>query len=123
MTSYAVEWIPGPAFLALLLPVLIVPGFALIALAVVALAAVAGLAALAWAMLAMPYLLARSLRRRFAERRQSKEASVLTGSVPAQERRGAKSAAPGVSGLAEPVALLAGADQPPAAADPGVVGQ
>jgi ribonuclease HI len=87
MTSHAVEWIPGPAFLALLLPVLIAPSFALIALAVVALAAVVGLVALAWAMFAMPYLLARSLHRRFAERRQSREASVLTGRVPTQERK------------------------------------
>jgi hypothetical protein len=123
MTSYAVEWIPGPAFLAVLLPVLIVPSFALIALVAVALAAVVVLVALAWAMLAVPYALARSLRRRPAERRQSREASVLTGSVPAQEPNGAKSAAPGASGLAEPVALLAGAHQPPTAADPGMVGQ
>jgi hypothetical protein len=68
--SYAGEWVPGAVCLGTALALLIVPSFALIGLVVVALAAVAALVALAGAILAMPYLLARSLRRRLAERRQ-----------------------------------------------------
>jgi hypothetical protein len=58
--SYAVEWIPGAAFLGTVLLLLLVPPVALIGLMVVALAAVVALVALAGAMLAMPYLLLRS---------------------------------------------------------------
>jgi positive regulator of sigma E activity len=74
--SYGFEWIPGPVLLGTVLVLLLVPGFALIGLVVVALAAVAALVALAGAVLAMPYLLVRSLRRRLAERHQSREVSV-----------------------------------------------
>jgi hypothetical protein len=68
--SYAVEWVSGAVFLGTVLPLLIVPSFALIGLVAVALAAVMALVALAGAMLAMPYLFVRFLRRRLAERRQ-----------------------------------------------------
>jgi hypothetical protein len=68
--SFAVEWVPGTAFLGTVLVVLILPSFALIGLVVVALAAVVALVALAGAMLAMPYLLVGFLRRRLAERRR-----------------------------------------------------
>jgi hypothetical protein len=115
MTSYAVEWIPGPAFLAVLFPLLIVPSFALIALAVVALVAIAGLLALAWTMLRMPYRLALSLHRRLAERHRSRE-----------DRRAGEAIrvpAPMRSAPAEPVALLAEAHQPRVAADQWVVGE
>lgn len=65
--SYGFEWMPavvlGGAFV-----LLIVPSFALIGLVVVALAAVAAVAALAGAIVASPFLLARTLRRRLAER-------------------------------------------------------
>jgi hypothetical protein len=73
---YGSEWMPGAVLLGTVLVLLIVPSFALIALAVVALAAVAALVALAGAMLATPYLLARTVRRRLAERHQSTEGSV-----------------------------------------------
>ena len=73
--SYGFEWMPavvlGGAFV-----LLIVPAFALIGLAVVALAAVAALVALAGAILASPFLLARTLRRRLAERHQSTQGSI-----------------------------------------------
>ena len=55
---------------------LMVPAFALIALVVVALAAVAALAALAGVILASPYLLARTLRRRLAERHESANGAI-----------------------------------------------
>lgn len=55
---------------------LIVPSFALIGLLVVALAAVAALVALAGAIIVSPFLLARTLRRRHAERHQSTQGSV-----------------------------------------------
>jgi hypothetical protein len=74
--SYGFEWIPGPVLLGTVLVLLLVPGFALIGLVVVALAAVAALVALAGAILAMPYLLARTLRRRLAERHQTTHGSV-----------------------------------------------
>jgi hypothetical protein len=65
--SYGFEWMPvvvvGGAFV-----LLIVPSFALIGLLVVALAAVAALVALAGAIIVSPFLLARTLRRRLAER-------------------------------------------------------
>jgi positive regulator of sigma E activity len=75
-SPYGSEWIPGLVLLGTVLVLLIVPPFALIALAVVALGAVAALVALAGAILATPYLLARTLRRRLAERHQSTEGSV-----------------------------------------------
>jgi hypothetical protein len=65
--SYAVEWIPGPVALGIVLVSLVVPSFALIGLVVMALAAVAALVALAGAILAMPYMVVRSVRRRVAE--------------------------------------------------------
>jgi positive regulator of sigma E activity len=65
--SYSAEWIAVPAFISLLL-LLIVPSFALIALAVVALVALLALVALAGALLATPYLLVRTLRRRLEAR-------------------------------------------------------
>jgi positive regulator of sigma E activity len=68
--SYGFEWIPGPVFLATVLVLLLVPGFALIGLAVLVLAAIAALVVLAGAILATPYLLARALHRRLAERHQ-----------------------------------------------------
>ena len=66
--TYALEWIPGPVGLGIVLLLLVVPSFAMIGLAVMALAAVAALVALAGAILAMPYLLVRSLRRRVSGR-------------------------------------------------------
>src|SRR3954464_1990305 len=69
--SYAVEWIWGPVVSAMVLLLLIGPGFpvivvvvATIAVLVVALAALVGLVALAAAGLAGPYVLVRSVRRR-----------------------------------------------------------
>ena len=73
--SYGFEWMPvvvlGGGFV-----VLIVPSFALIGVVVVALAAVVALVALAGAIVASPFLLARTLRRRLAERHQSTQDSV-----------------------------------------------
>ena len=73
--SYGFEWMPavvlGGAFV-----LLIVPSFALIGLLIVALAAVAALVALAGAIIASPFLLARTLRRRLAERHESTQGSV-----------------------------------------------
>jgi positive regulator of sigma E activity len=74
--SYALEWTAGPALLGTVLLLLIVPPLALIGLVVVAVAALAALVALAGAILAMSYLLVRSLRRRVAKRRESREGSV-----------------------------------------------
>jgi hypothetical protein len=73
--SYGFEWMPAVVLLGALV-LLIVPAFALIGLAVVALAAVAALVALTGAIVASPYLLARTLRRRLAERHQSTQGSV-----------------------------------------------
>jgi positive regulator of sigma E activity len=73
--SYGFEWMPAVVLVGALV-LLMVPAFALIGLAVVALAAVAALVALAGAIVASPYLLARTLRRRLAERHQSQ------GSLP-----------------------------------------
>ena len=73
--SYGFEWIPAVVLVGALV-VLMVPAFALIGLAVVALAAVAALVVLAGATLATPYLLARTLRRRRAERHQSTQHSL-----------------------------------------------
>jgi hypothetical protein len=75
-SSYGSEWIPGLVLLGAVLVLLIVPPFALIALVVVALAAVAALVALAGAILASPYLLARTVRRRLAERHRQAEGPV-----------------------------------------------
>jgi uncharacterized membrane protein len=81
--SYGFEWMPAVVLLGGLV-LLIVPAFALIGLVVVALAAVAAIVALAGAILASPYLLARTLRRRVAERHQSTEGSVPIVTVIAQ---------------------------------------
>jgi len=72
--SYGFEWMPAVVLVGALV-VLMVPAFALIGLAVLALAAVAALVALAGAIIASPYLLARTLRRRLAERHESTQAS------------------------------------------------
>jgi hypothetical protein len=76
--SYAVEWIPGTVVAGIVLLLLIVPEFAAIAVVVatiavlvIALAALVGLVALAAAALASPYLLARSVRRRPAQRKNT----------------------------------------------------
>jgi hypothetical protein len=82
--SYRSEWMPAVVVLGTVLILLIVPSFALIGLAAVALAAVAALVALAGAILATPYLLVRSVRRRLAERHQSREASVPMATAIAQ---------------------------------------
>jgi hypothetical protein len=66
------------------LVLLLVPAFALIGLAVLALAAVAALVALAGAVLVTPYVLARTLRRRLAERHQSSQRSVPIATAIAQ---------------------------------------
>jgi hypothetical protein len=66
--SYGFEWIPGLVLAGTALVLLLVPAFALIGLAVLALVALAAVVALAGAVVATPYLLARTLRRRLAER-------------------------------------------------------
>jgi positive regulator of sigma E activity len=68
--SYGFEWMPVVVLVGAFV-LLMVPAFALIGLVAVALAAVAALAVLAGAILASPFLLARTLRRRLAERHQS----------------------------------------------------
>jgi hypothetical protein len=73
--SYGFEWMPAVVLLGVFV-LLMAPAFALIGLVLVALAAVAALVALAGAILASPYLLARTLRRRLAERHQSTQGSV-----------------------------------------------
>ena len=70
--SYSFEWTVGPVILGGTLLLLLVPGFALIAVLVLALAAVAAILALTGAILASPYLIVRHLRRRHAEREESK---------------------------------------------------
>jgi hypothetical protein len=75
-STYGSEWIPGLVLLGTVLVLLIVPSFALIALVVVALGAVVALVALAGAILATPYLLARTVRRRLAERHRQAEGPV-----------------------------------------------
>jgi hypothetical protein len=78
--SYGLEWLPAVvlvgAFVALM-----VPAFALIGLAVVVLVALAALLALAGAIVASPYLLARSLRRRLAERHEPAQGAVHTATA------------------------------------------
>ena len=68
--SYGFEWMPAVVLVGAFV-ILMAPGFALIGLAVLALLAVAALVALAGVIIASPYLLARTLRRRFAERHES----------------------------------------------------
>jgi hypothetical protein len=81
--SYAVEWTAAPVLLGAVVLLLIGP-VALIAVTVLALAALATLVALAGALLALPYLLARSLGRRLAERRQSTEVTEPIGTAIAR---------------------------------------
>jgi hypothetical protein len=81
--SYGFEWMPAVVLLGALV-LLIVPAFALIGIAVVALAAVAALVALAGAIVASPYLLARTVRRRLADRHQSTQGSVPIATAIAQ---------------------------------------
>ena len=78
--SYGFEWMPAVVLIGAFV-LLMVPAFALIGLAVVALAAVAALVALAGAIVASPYLLARTVRRRLAERHQSTQGSVAIVTV------------------------------------------
>jgi hypothetical protein len=73
--SYGFEWMPAVVLVGAFV-VLMVPAFALIGLAVLALAAIAALVALAGAIVASPYLLARTVRRRLAERHASTQGSV-----------------------------------------------
>jgi hypothetical protein len=81
--SYGLEWMPAVVLVGALV-LLIVPAFALIGLAVLALAALAALVALAGAILASPYLLARTLRRRLAERQQATQGSLPIATAIAQ---------------------------------------
>ena len=81
--SYGFEWMPAVVLVGAFV-LLMVPAFALIGLAVVALAAVAALVALAGAILATPYLLARTLRRRLAERHQSTQRSIPIATAVAE---------------------------------------
>jgi membrane protein implicated in regulation of membrane protease activity len=74
--SYAVIWGPGVVFLATVLALLILPGFALIALTVVLIAAVAAIVALAAAIVATPYLLGRALVRRRRARSEAGQRDV-----------------------------------------------
>ena len=73
--SYGFEWMPAVVLVGAFV-LLMVPAFALIGLVVVALAALAALVALAGAIIASPYLLARTLRRRLAERHESPHGAV-----------------------------------------------
>ena len=68
--SYGFEWMPAVVLVGAFV-LLMVPAFALIGLVVLTLAAVAALVALAGAIIASPYLLARTVRRRLAERHQA----------------------------------------------------
>ena len=81
--SYGFEWMPAVVLVGALV-VLMVPAFALIGLAVLALAAVAALVALGAAIVASPYLLARTVRRRLAERHQSTQGSLPIATAIAQ---------------------------------------
>jgi hypothetical protein len=73
--SYGFEWMPAVVLVGAFV-LLTVPAFALIGLVVVALAAVAALVALAGTIVATPYLLARTLRRRLAERHRPTQGSL-----------------------------------------------
>jgi hypothetical protein len=81
--SYGFEWMPAVVLVGAFV-VLMVPAFALIGLVVVALAALAALVALAGAIIASPYLLARTLRRRYAERHESPHGAVQIPAVIAE---------------------------------------
>ena len=90
--SYAVEWMPGTLVSGIVLLLLIVPEFAAIAVVVatiavlvIALAALVGLVALAAAALASPFLLARSVRRRPAQRKNTMDP--LAEQDPGADRR------------------------------------
>jgi hypothetical protein len=74
--KYGFEWTPGLVVLGMVVVLPLAPPFALIAVAALALAAVAALVVLAGAILATPYLLARTLRRRLAERHQPTQGSL-----------------------------------------------
>ena len=81
--SYGFEWMPAVVLVGAFV-VLMVPGFALIGLAVLALAAVAALVALAGVIIASPYLLARTVRRRLAERHESPHGAVQISAAIAE---------------------------------------
>jgi hypothetical protein len=81
--SYGFEWMPAVVLVGAFV-LLMVPAFALIGLVVLALAAVAALAALAGAIIASPYLLARTLRRRLAERHRSTQGSARIATAVAE---------------------------------------
>jgi O-antigen ligase len=81
--SYGLEWMPVVVLVGAFV-LLMVPAFALIGLVVVALAAVAAVAVLAGAIVASPFLLARTLRRRLAERHQSTGGSLPIATAIAQ---------------------------------------
>jgi hypothetical protein len=81
--SYGFEWFPAVALVGAFV-ILMVPAFALIGLAVLALAALAALIALAGAIAASPYLLARTIRRRVAERHQATQRSVPIATAVAE---------------------------------------
>src|SRR5215208_1262670 len=90
--SYAVEWMGGGVVYGIVLLLLIVPEFAAIAVVVatmavvvIALAALVGLVALAAAALASPFLLARSVRRRPARRKNTMDP--LAEQDPGADRR------------------------------------
>lgn len=74
--KYGFEWTPGLVLVGMVVILPLAPPFAMIAVAILALCALAAVVALAGALLASPYLLFRSLRRHFAEPRQSPERSV-----------------------------------------------
>ena len=81
--SYGFEWMPVVVLVGAFV-LLMVPAFALIGLVVVALAAVVALAVLAGAILASPFLLARTLRRRLAERHRSTQGSIPIATAVAE---------------------------------------
>jgi hypothetical protein len=81
--SYGFEWMPAVVLVGAFV-LLIVPAFALIGLAVLALAALAALVALAGTIIASPYLLARTLRRRLAERHQATQGSARIATAIAE---------------------------------------
>ena len=79
--SYTIEWSPGVILLGVVLPLLIVPGFALIALVVLTAAALTAAAA---AVLGIPYLLVRTVRRRRADHRRPVERPVPVATATAR---------------------------------------
>jgi hypothetical protein len=82
--KYGIEWTPGIALLGAVVVLPLVPGFALIGVVLLAIAALAALVALAAAIVATPYLLARTIRRRLAERHESTEGSAAMATAIAQ---------------------------------------